>query len=306
MGVDTRTTLTRIDTMSLDSGAATRTYNPNVRVGNWNEEICLEDDMLKDFLEKQEAGTLLIQRTQSLMQTLLQKTELKEDCDVTVGDNVMLINPGRSGLVTDGDKQMQNLPQKLRNGRSMSVNVDEWPVGGLQTLVQQPMALAGASNTDHPCVRNTFKIISKSKAAGQSLTYGDKFVLQSVLGEGEINKNLFVFTDRLRLGQSVAANRKISGVAPLQLVSYELDEKIPYGAFWTVECFDPLLRMDHEGLPVPKNSPILLKHCSTGQHLAVLDDSSFRTPFGSEQSVGAKTYFNSHKAEQDNNYWLFK
>merc|ERR1712071_551272 len=219
MGVDTRTTLTRIDKMSLDSGAATRTYNPNVRVGNWNEEICLEDDMLKDFLEKQEAGTLLIQRTQSLMQTLLQKTELKEDCDVTVGDNVMLINPGRSGLVTDGDKQMQNLPQKL---------------------------------------------------------------------------------------QSVAANRKISGVAPLQLVSYELDEIIPYGAFWTVECFDPLLRMEHEGLPVPKNSPILLKHCSTGQHLAVLDDSSFRTPFGSEQSVGAKTYFNSHKVEQDNNYWLFK
>jgi len=295
--------------MSLDSGAATRTYNPNVRVGNWNEEICLEDDMLKDFLEKQEAGTLLIQRTQSLMQTLLQKTELKSDSSVTVGENVMLINPGRNGIVTGDDKQMQNMPRQFLNGRdghSMSVNVDEWPVGGLQTLVQQPMALAGASNTESPCVRNTFKIVSTSKNAGEALTYGDKFVLQSVLGEGEINENLYVFTDRLRLGQSGAANRKLSGVAPVQLVSYSPNEKIPYGAYFSVECFDPLLRMEHEGLPVPKNSPILLKHCSTGQHLAVLDDSSFRTPFGSECTIGAKTYFNSHKAEQDNNYWLFK
>lgn len=300
--------------MSLDSGSATRTYNPNVRVGNWNEEICLEDDMLKDFLEKQEAGTLLIQRTQSLMQTLLKKTELTSSETVSVGTNIMLINPGRSGIdaaTADAtrDRQMQNLPRQLLAGRigtSISVNVDEWPVGGLQTLVQQPLALAGASNTDTPCVRNTFKLVSMSKPAGEELNYGDKFVLQSVLGEGELNKNLFVFTDRLRLGQSVAANRKISGVAPLQLVPYEKSDNIPYGAFWQVDCFDPLLRMEHEGLPVPKNSPILLRHCSTGQHLAVLDDSSFRTPFGHEITVGAKTYFNSHKAEQDNNYWLFQ
>jgi len=291
------------------SGSATRTYNPNVRVGNWNEEICLEDDMLKDFLEKQEAGTLLIQRTQSLMQTLLKKTELTPEDAVTVGANIMLINPGRNGIISDGDKQMQNLPRQLLNGRqcnSISVNVDEWPVGGLQTLVQQPMALSGAANADTPCVRNTFKIISKNRADGEPLHYGDKFVLQSVLGQGEISKNLFVFTDRLRLGQGCAGNRKISGAAPLQLVPYESTDNIPYGAFFTVECYDPLLRMEHEGLPVPKNSPILLKHCSTGQHLAVLDDANFRTPFGSECSVGAKTFFNSHKAEQDNNYWLFK
>ena len=51
-------------------------YNPNVRVGNWNEEICFEEDILKDFLEKQESGSLLIQRTQALMNTLLEKVEL--------------------------------------------------------------------------------------------------------------------------------------------------------------------------------------------------------------------------------------
>ena len=54
-------------------------YNPNVRVGNWNEEICFEEDILKDFLEKQESGSLLIQRTQALMNTLLEKVELGKE-----------------------------------------------------------------------------------------------------------------------------------------------------------------------------------------------------------------------------------
>ncbi|CAB4031558.1 cilia- and flagella-associated 161-like, partial [Paramuricea clavata] len=50
-----------------------RTYNPSVRVGNWNEDICLKEDMLKDFLDKKENGELLIQKTHSLHKTILNK-----------------------------------------------------------------------------------------------------------------------------------------------------------------------------------------------------------------------------------------
>jgi len=295
--------------MSASSGSTTRTYNPNVRVGNWNEEICLEEDILKDFLEKQESGTLLIQRTQSLMHTLLAKTQLDGSDTVTIGSQTMLVNPGRNGIVSE-DRQMANLPRQLLNGRkntSISVNVDEWPVGGLQTLAQEPLALSGAPNSETACVRNTFKIIGKDLADGEPLHYGDKFALQSVLGQGEISKNLLVFSDRMRLGQaSTVTNRKLGGTSPIQLVPVDDLANIPYGAFFTVESYDPLLRMEHEGLPVPTDQPVLLRHCSTGQHLAVLDDSSFRTPFGNELSVGAKTFHNSHKAERDNNYWIFK
>lgn len=295
--------------MSLSNSA--RTYNPNVRVGNWNEEICLEEDILKDFLEKQESGTLLIQRTQSLMQTLLAKTEITENDKVTIGSSLNCINPGREGIIPDGDKQMENLPRQLLRGRkstSIAINVDEWPVGGLQTLVNSPLALSAAPNSDVPCVRNTFKIVAADRAEGECLHYGDKFALQSLLGAGTVEKNLYVFTDRMRLGQgSNQSSRKMpGGASPLQLVPTETDAKIPYGAYFVVESFDPLLRLEHEGIPVPKNQPILLKHCATGQHLGVIDDSCFRTPFGSELSVGAQTFLNSHKAEKDNNYWLFR
>jgi len=296
--------------MSLSTNS-TRTYNPNVRVGNWNEEICLEEDILKDFLEKQENGSLLIQRTQSLMQTLLAKTDIESSDQVKIGSSLNLVNPGREGLEPNGDKQMENLPRQLLKGRnktSVAINVDEWPVGGLETLVSSPLALSAASQSDVPCVRNTFKIVAEARSTGENLHYGDKFALQSVLGQGDINKDLYIFTDRLRLGQaSSGSNRKMpGGCSPLQLVPTDKGAAVPYGAYFTVESFDPLLRLEHEGLPVPKNEPVLIKHCATGQHMAVIDDSAFRTPFGSELSVGAQTFLNSHKAERDNNYWFIR
>lgn len=69
-----------------------RTYSPSVRVGNWNEDLCLEEvhfqtrvtnvlreslqEQLKDFLEKQEKGELQIQKTHNLLKTILRKVSL--------------------------------------------------------------------------------------------------------------------------------------------------------------------------------------------------------------------------------------
>lgn len=290
----------------MSSNTSTRTYNPNVRVGNWNEEICLEDDILKDFLCKQQNGTLLIQRTQSLMHTLLAKTDKTESETVNFGGNITLVNPGR-----ELTEENEHMPKQLRNGRkstSISINVDEWPIGGLETLVKEPMALSGAvSSEEVGCIRNTFKIVAPGHKDGEPLRYGEKFAMQSLLGAGEISKKMFIFSDRQRLGANNSCSRKLGpNVSPLQLTPVELESSIPYGAFFTVESYDPLLRMEHEGLPVPTKQPVLLKHCSTGQHVAVLDESDFRTPFGHELSLGAKTHYNSHKAECDNNYWIFQ
>ena len=63
--------------------------------------------------------------------------------------------------------------------------------------------------------------------------------------------------------------------------------------------------MEHEGLAVQKNVPVVIKHCATGQNLAAIEKSTIRTPFGREIELGVRTYFNSHKAETDNNYWIF-
>ena len=103
------------------TNTTTRTYNPNVRVGNWNEEICLDEDRLKDFLDKQDSGTLLIQRTERLMHTLLEKTEISESDTVEYQGNIILLNPGRQGINSD-DKQLSNMPREMLNGRKSTEN----------------------------------------------------------------------------------------------------------------------------------------------------------------------------------------
>merc|ERR1712136_367242 len=84
----------------LTSGApepGIRTYNPSVRVGNWNEDICLEEDLLKDFLGKKERGELLIQKTNNLLSTILKEVSLSVSTDgfIHFGDTCMLVNPGQ-------------------------------------------------------------------------------------------------------------------------------------------------------------------------------------------------------------------
>lgn len=287
----------------MNEKTTVRTYNPNVRVANWNEELCLEEDILKDFLAKQDAGTLLIQRSQALMQTLLAKTELSQDesNQIKFGDKIMLVNPGREGLKNlENDKQMENLPKKLSSGRNccaVSLNVDQWPTGGLENLVQQNIKLSGGKNTDVSCIRNSFELVKLDQNTDNILRYGDKFALKSVL-----NENLFIFADQIRLG---GTSKSRSSISPVDAVPME-SGKISFGAYWIVESFDPMLRMEHEGLPVTKNEPVILKHCATGQRLAVIEKGGVRTPFGKENELGCNTYYNSHKAEMDNNYWLFK
>lgn len=48
-----------------------RTYNPSVRVGNWIEDLCLEEDLLKDFLEKKDNGLLMIQKAHNFLNTVM-------------------------------------------------------------------------------------------------------------------------------------------------------------------------------------------------------------------------------------------
>lgn len=42
-----------------------RPYNPSVLIGNWYEDRVLEDDIIKDYLEKRNTGNLISQKIES-------------------------------------------------------------------------------------------------------------------------------------------------------------------------------------------------------------------------------------------------
>ncbi|NXW65724.1 CF161 protein, partial [Eurystomus gularis] len=82
-----------------------------------------------------------------------------------------------------------------------------------------------------------------------------------------------------------------------------LTDQLSYLTCWRANFLDPQLRLEYEGFPVPANSKIIITHCHTNQSLAVPRNFWTRSYFGREYEVICHTYLDSHKAEEDKNYW---
>lgn len=249
-----------------------RTYNASVLIGNWNEDVCLEEDKLKDFLEKKEKGELLIQKASNLLQSILKKVSLSVSHDgyLHFGDIVCIHNPSTETAI--------------------SANMAESKMHEEKRLVG-PCDVS-ASKTVDPCVRNAF-IILGPKDQGEVLRFNEPFILSTLPGVGG---ELKLMSDRVTFNECAKKSRQ-------QKVT--LVENITFLSQWKILCLDPQLRLETEGMPVPANKKIILNHVKTNQNLAALSQYSFRTPFGRECEVVAKTEVDSHKAETPSNHWVF-
>ena len=83
-----------------------------------------------------------------------------------------------------------------------------------------------------------------------------------------------------------------------------LEEEVSFKSAWRVLCFKQEERLETEGTPVPANQHVFLNHCKTNQHMATHTEWTHRTPFGREYEVTACTRFNTHKAEDVDNYFM--
>ncbi|XP_072167592.1 cilia- and flagella-associated protein 161-like [Diadema setosum] len=269
-----------------------RSYNPSVRVGNWNEETCLEEDMVKDFIDRQEKGELLIQKASRLRSTILKQTELSVTVDgfVHFGDQVVIMNEAAAD-------QVRTQPGvEPRQTNVLSVNMSESKMH--EAMKFEGTCTASSSKSTAPCVRNTFVIMPAKEGItpGTPLTYGQHFRLCTLPGVGG---NLVMQSDRVSFHSSAEKSRK-------QLLSFVDEVQSPYLTEWRILCFNPQLRMESEGLPVPANQRIVFNHCKTNEDLCVLSNMTVRTPFGREYEVVAYTDLDSHRAEKDVNHWLIK
>lgn len=240
-----------------------RTYNPSVRVGNWNEDIQLEEDTLKDFLERRERGQLLIQRNPHLSQA---KTKLSSSTDgfVHFGDSLMLVNPA------DTDSCLS----ACASDQSGSCGVS-------------------GSRNGTPCARNTFIINSlQGEKNGDKLTYNTHFHICCPQGENL----LYLSSDHV--SPIVSKSSCKSGHQAVSLVS-----EPSLLTAWKILYFDPQSRLEMDYLPVLANTNIILTHVYTNRKLCVEYDFKIRSAFGSEYEISAHDYLDSHKAEKVNHHW---
>lgn len=253
---------------------ATRTYNPSVRVGNWIEDVQLEEDIIKDFQEKKENGELLIQKSQSVMTNILKAEQLSEQGD---------------GVLRFGDKV--NV-QHAATGTVLSAKISTLEAH-TSSVLTSPCAVS-ASLITSPCPRNVFVITAPGapdECSKRPLCYGQKFVLRTLPGVGG---ELSLFSDRATFTKCAPKSR---------LPVVQLQQDSGYSVVWQILCKNPLVRLEMEGKPVSIETPILINHCRTNQNLACLPDYQYKTPYGQEMEVSCKTFLDSHKAETSANIW---
>ncbi|XP_050399892.1 cilia- and flagella-associated protein 161 isoform X1 [Patella vulgata] len=262
-----------------------RTYNPSVRVGNWNEDIQLEEDSLKDFLDKREKGELLIQKNGNLAGVALQKKQLSisQDGYVHYGHMVMLCCKGAA----DRTKYFTGVDP--RDDCSLALNLTD-PMQLTQDKFADICGVSGCVSME-PVLRNVFCVKSiEGCNDGDVLRYGQPFYLSTLPEAG----NLLLHSDQLTFMKCTKKSRH-------QLVS--LVSEASFLTQWMILHKDPRLRMEFEGAPVPANEPVIVTHCKTNQNLSVEEAFRVRTPLGREYEISSHTSLNSHKAEEDFNIW---
>ncbi|KAK1327738.1 hypothetical protein QTO34_012644 [Cnephaeus nilssonii] len=281
-------------------------YGPGVRMGNWNEDIYLEEELMKDFLEKRDKGQLLIQRNRRLKSHLLRPMQLSvtEDGCVHFGDSVMLVSPDhpepQADLFLPGDLSLCLTPDEIR--------------AHLSDRFELPCGLSAAP-TRIPVGRNTFTVLRVDREAiGQVLRFGQNFRLGITLGcETRCSQGQHLrpatpprwvpsFSESLYLSSDHRTLLRSSKVSWLQEVY--LTDEASYLNCWQAAFPDPQLRLEWEGLPVPANTRILINHSHTNRGLAVHRHLFLRTYFGKEAEVAAHTHLDTHRVEMPRNHWM--
>ncbi|XP_068266907.1 cilia- and flagella-associated protein 161 [Nyctibius grandis] len=261
-------------------------YRAGVLIGNWQEEASLEEDRLRDFMHKRERGELLIQKINKLQDKLLKKVQLSVSYDgfIHFGDTVMLLN-------SDNKSSAENYPG-VCSSLTLAINMDEISIYSAESL-PRPCGVSAVESVD-PVGRNTFCILSvDGGAAGEPVRFGQNFGLGTTGG----------FSDQmLYLASDHKSFLRFAKKSRLQQVF--LTEELSYLTWWQATFLDPQLRLESEGFPVPANSKMIITHCHTNRSLAVPRNFWTRSYFGKEYEVNCHTYLDSHKAEEDKNYWL--
>ncbi|KAM9375614.1 cilia- and flagella-associated protein 161 [Pholidichthys leucotaenia] len=259
--------------------SAVRTYGTKVKIGNWNEDLQLEEEALREHLEKKKRGELAVQRVDFLKENILRPVKLSVTNDGVLhfGDVVMLVNIGGGN----------------RECSALSINADinsvtKTPSPGIQA----PCGIS-AGQAVQPCTRTAFIITSvDGSPEGSALHFEQSFALKTTSG----------FASALYLTSDLQSFQKSAKRSCLQEVNLDCSQS--FFSWWRIVYFDPQERLEYEGQPVPANVKVLIIHCKTNQALAVLGDKVLWTTYGKEYEVTAHTFLDSHKAEQDNNHWL--
>jgi hypothetical protein len=240
-------------------------YQHKVRIGNWSEDLELEEIKLKDYLKKKEQGSLLVNSKQKQLEESLMSAALSQTADgcLHFGDNVMLFNHQSKGF--------------------MACNpYDTAP------KAHEAFALTTGPN-GNACVRNVFEIVRADENDGfddNLVHYGQNFRCK-LKPFSNISSDTYMHSE---LVTALAAS-KFSRHQEVTALSAPTGETL-----WQLLYPDTATRFEMDGEPVPAGSPLVMRHNQTGSFLAS-DEIPYANIFGTEFEVHCYHYFSLNKTQ---------
>jgi len=238
-------------------------YGSQCRIGNWSEDIELDEIKLKDYLKRKEGGNLVVLSKQAKLQRSLEPADLStsEDGKISFGMQMMAYNHKSEGF--------------------LAANANE-------EIPKSNFALATtAGPNNNPCVRNVFMIERASNDDGfdgNTLHYGQLFRLTCA--------QLLEFPMYLHS----------EPVSPLAASKFTRRQEVvmlakPNGStLWRVLFPDTRERFEMDGQEVPANEECCLQHVQTGSFLSS-DKVPYDTLFGREFEVCGHAALSTNKTQ---------
>lgn len=255
-------------------------FSSTTRVGNWLEDVQLEETKIAEFRRRKETGQLALGFRQAKANT----------CNQPVPHS-----HARDGLIRFGDTIM--LTHDLTSG-ALACDLWEESVSNPGTF----MATVNPEQRASPVARNTFTVVPvtaprlcESKMAEPDddyLHFGQGFHLQcndALL----VDDRVAMLKPPMFLSSCLRSQQRGSRISNQQPVY--MTQALDSGAVWQAEFHSSSetgsARLLATGEPIPANTPLVLRHRSTGQALSCDPKDAESTDFGVEYEVCC---FNSH------------
>ncbi|XP_034654750.1 cilia- and flagella-associated protein 161 [Drosophila subobscura] len=283
------------------SGGSSR-FRPVVRIGNWFEENCLEEDKVRSFKNKRDRGELLVEKARILYDNFHKEIVLAAPKENVIFGAVVQLMPIAMNIANMNTADL-NL--------ALSVVINERVVRHSQNI-NDDCELTVAPST-RACLRNSFRIVSGDEhdRTGQDIKYGQRFRLEC-MESGSDPIMLYSAPKKVNLNQSIDATHQSHKNGelnfPLGLV-HRSRCGCPGGdlpmAFTNWFCIhvDRDRRFESEGENIPSNAPMVIVHAATNRNLAA-ENVVIQTLFGPEFLVSVQNYRNIYKRELWKNVWM--
>jgi hypothetical protein len=237
-------------------------FGSAVRIGNWSEDIELDEIKLKDYLKKKENGSLLVLEKQAKLERSLQAMQLSvAEGVLRFGMTAMIYNHQSEGFL--GGNANEQIPKT-----NFAIATTTGP-------------------NSNPCVRNVFSLERADPDDG----YDDDVVHYGQLFRMTLN-SLLEFPVYLHS----------EPITPMAASKYTRRQEVvmyakPNGStLWKILHPDVKVRFEMEGQEVPANEQCVLQHVQTGSFLSS-DKVPYQTLFGREFEVCGHAALSTNKTQ---------